>query len=111
MESLALRYAETLEQFNSVLPEPLERLHIIGGGSQNLALNQMTASACGIPVITGPIEATAAGNMLVQLLATGDLASWDEGRELIARSFPQHRYEPEHGAAWRDALSRLRAMG
>jgi rhamnulokinase len=66
VRSLAQRYKRGIEQLNSLLPEPVECLHIIGGGCRNKLLNRMTEEAIGIPVIAGPVEATAIGNIMVQ---------------------------------------------
>ena len=71
------------------------KLHIVGGGSQNEILNQMTADLCGITIETGPIEGTAIGNLLVQLIANGELADINEARLLVKGSFPTTIYEPE----------------
>jgi sugar (pentulose or hexulose) kinase len=75
-------------------------LHVIGGGSQNKLLCQMTADACGILVLAGPVEATAIGNILVQAISTGAVASWQEGRAMVAASFPLERYEPVRDKRW-----------
>jgi rhamnulokinase len=66
VRSLAQRYKRGIEQLNCLLPEPVECLHIIGGGCRNKLLNRMTEEAIGIPVIAGPVEATAIGNIMVQ---------------------------------------------
>lgn len=110
LESLALRYAETMEKFNDVIPAPIERLHVIGGGAQNKLLCRMTAEAAGIPVMAGPVEATALGNLLVQLMATGEIDTLDEGRRIISASFGIERYEPGNTDAWAVARDRLRVL-
>ena len=74
------------------------RLHVVGGGAQNALLNQLTADACGIPVIAGPVEATALGNLLMQLVACGALGSVAEGRALVRASFPTEEYQPRRCA-------------
>ena len=76
-------------------PFPIERLHIIGGGSANDLLNQWTADALGIPVLAGPTEATAIGNLMMQARAAGLVADRWEMRRLIARSFPLRTFTPK----------------
>lgn len=93
--SLAKRYRNAIAGVNGMLPEPLKRLHIIGGGSQNALLNQMTANALGIPVWAGPVEATAMGNILVQAMAAGELSGIAELREVVRRSVQPTVYEPQ----------------
>ncbi len=103
LESLALKYRRTLRGLDRLLGRKTERLHIIGGGTQNQLLCQMTADACGIEVITGPVEATALGNIGVQAMATGALDSMQSLRAMIRASTPMARYEPRDTDAW-DAL-------
>ena len=83
LESLALRYRKVLETIEGIVGNRMDTLHIVGGGGQNLLLNQFTANAVGRPVVVGPVEATAAGNVLMQMVASGEIASLDEGREVI----------------------------
>lgn len=78
LQSLAARYRRGVEQLNRMLPRPVERLHIIGGGCQNRLLNRLTEEALGIPVIAGPVEATAIGNILVQAVACGEIKHKNE---------------------------------
>jgi len=87
LESLALCYAQTLGQLESVLQRPLEVLHIVGGGIQNTMLNELTAAAVGRPVIAGPVEATAIGNLLVQAMGCGEISHLEELRQVVAASF------------------------
>jgi rhamnulokinase len=82
------------------------RVHIIGGGSKNRLLNQLTADATGKVVIAGPAEATSIGNILMQALAMGYIASLDEGRDLVRRSFEVTTYEPGEQTRWDKAYSR-----
>ena len=77
-------------------------IHIVGGGCQNELLNQMTADACGRPVVAGPIEATAIGNILVQAMATGDVKSLADAREIVRDSFDVKRYEPNASKQWEE---------
>ena len=74
--------------------EAIPGIHIVGGGSRNAYLNQATADACGKPVLAGPVEATAAGNLIVQAVAAGAIASIAEGRQSVARSIPLRAFEP-----------------
>lgn len=93
-ESLAMKYKSVLEKIDSVTGNAIEQLHIVGGGSQNDMLNQLTSDACGIPVAAGPVEAAALGNIIVQAIADGTLKSVSDGREMVARSFPVKNYYP-----------------
>lgn len=93
-ESLATRYAQVLDLFRSLSPHPIERLHVIGGGSRNAFLNQLTADRCGIPVIAGPAEATAIGNVMIQAMAAGKVADLWEMRQLISNSIQTKTYKP-----------------
>ena len=76
LESLALCYRWVLERLEELTGQRIEVIHIVGGGSQNALLNQFTADACNRPVLAGPVEATAIGNVLVQALGLGGLARW-----------------------------------
>ena len=92
--SLANRYREVLEMLKSMSPFKVDQLYIIGGGSQNSLLNQLTADAIGLPVIAGPSEATAIGNCLIQAKAAGLLADRWEMRRLVASTFSLQTYLP-----------------
>ena len=81
-------------------------LHIVGGGSLNDPLNQATADASGRPVLAGPVEAAALGNLCVQGMASGELSSMEAGRRLVAAIDPPRRFEPRETAAWRSARLR-----
>lgn len=107
LESLALKYRMTLDGLERVLGYRLPVLHIVGGGCKNTLLSQFTANAIGRPVITGPVEATATGNLISQLIATGEVRNLKEGRELVKRSFPVAEYTPFDTAAWDDAYDRF----
>lgn len=109
-ESLALKYRWVIERLERLTGKRVAVIHVIGGGSQNALLNQFTADACGRPVLAGPSEATALGNALVQAIATGRLASLAEGRDLVRRSFPPHRYEPQATTAWDEAYGRFQGL-
>ena len=73
LRSLAARYKKGIDGLNALLPEPVEQLHIIGGGCRNKLLNRLTEEATGLPVVPGPVEATAMGNILVQTIAAGEI--------------------------------------
>ena len=94
-ESLARKYATTLDVFRSLSEYPIERLHVIGGGSRNAFLNQLTADACGIPVIAGPVEATALGNIMIQAIASGAVKNLAEMRKIIADNIETITYYPK----------------
>lgn len=94
LESLARRYAQVLGKLEAMTGKRLERIHVVGGGSQNRLLNQLTADACRVPVVAGPVEATAIGNILMQMVALGTLSSLAEGRRLVAESFPLETFNP-----------------
>jgi sugar (pentulose or hexulose) kinase len=83
-----------------LVPEMPSTLNIVGGGGQNKLLNQMTADATGLRVEAGPVEATAAGNVIAQMIASGDISSLAEGRELLRNSFEISSYEPGDTAVW-----------
>ncbi len=102
-ESLALRYREVLDRLRQLSPVQIKELHIIGGGSCNVLLNQFTANATGIPVVAGPAEATAIGNVLVQALADHQAASLTEMRTRLADNLLLARFEPEHRGRWEEA--------
>jgi rhamnulokinase len=99
-ESLALKYREVLGSLEELTGERIDVIHIVGGGSQSDLLNQFTADACQRPVVSGPVEATAMGNLLTQVKADGELASLSEMREVVRASSVVRRYEP---AAWGEA--------
>jgi rhamnulokinase len=100
-----MKYRAMLEKIGSITQQTIETIHIVGGGSRNTLLNQFTADATGIPVEAGPVEATALGNILVQAMAHGRIVSIDEGRAMVARSFPISRYDPIDPQKWNE-LSR-----
>lgn len=100
-ESLALRYNEVIQMLTKMAPFPIERLHVIGGGSKNRMLNQFTANAIGMPVIAGPSEATAIGNSMIQARSAGIVSSRWEMRELIAASIQTETFEPQDEATWK----------
>lgn len=108
LESLALKYRWVLEKLETILGHPLEPVHIVGGGTQNRLLCQLTADATRRQVVAGPVEATAIGNLIVQAIALGHLGSLAQGRELIRRSFEVITYEPAlDRSQWDEAYERL----
>jgi rhamnulokinase len=109
-ESLALKHAETLELLAGVTGRRFEDLHVVGGGAANELLCQWTADAAGLAVHAGPVEATLVGNLLVQALALGDLASLDEARDVVRSSFVQTLYEPAPAGALHEARERFSAL-
>lgn len=106
LESLALEYRWVAERLEELTGRSLGTIHVIGGGARNPLLNQLTADATGRPVAAGPVEATALGNVLVQAIAAGHLASLAEGRELVRRSFPVEAYAPRPSVQWQAAYER-----
>ena len=88
----------------------IELIHIVGGGTQNKLLCQLTADACGRRVLAGPVEATAIGNIMMQLVAEGAVSSIQEAREIIANSFPLDAYEPTGAVDWSDAIGTFRSL-
>jgi rhamnulokinase len=108
LENLALKYRYTLDQLREISPKPIEKIYIIGGGVQNELLCQFTADACGIPVITGPIEGTALGNILVQAMAMGELSSLLQIRQIVKSSFPSKRFDPMARDKWEEAYNRFK---
>jgi rhamnulokinase len=108
LESLAWEYRRNLQDVERLLGYKMEAIHIVGGGSQNQLLCQLAADATGLPVHAGPVEATAIGNLLAQLIAAGACAGWDEAREVVRATFPLRTYEPSNTAAWDEAGPRVR---
>jgi rhamnulokinase len=109
-ESLALKYRFTLEKLIGLTGRRVERLHIIGGGTRNTLLCQMTADALGRLVIAGPAEATALGNAVVQLIALGEIANVAQAREILSRTVGTVQYEPQQTEAWDEAYQRFLSL-
>ena len=107
LESLALKYRWGLERLEEILGHRLEPIHIVGGGAQNHLLNQFTADATGRQVVTGPVEATATGNIITQAMALGHIASLEEGRQVVRNSFDVVTYEPTSQSKWEEAYARF----
>jgi len=114
LESLALAYREVLELVTDIADRQVSVIHIVGGGTQNQLLNQMTADATGLPVITGPIEAAVIGNALVQLITLGEIAGINQARRIVAGMAEQKRYLPDEMTtqreAWDEAYDRFLAL-
>ena len=96
-DSLAMLYAATLGQIETITGRRPTRVNVVGGGSRAEVLNQATADACGVPVEAGPVEATGLGNVGVQAIAAGTLGGLGDLRDLVRRSFPITTYEPKDG--------------
>ena len=107
LESLALLYRRTLEQLEGITGQPVTTLHIVGGGSQNLLLNQFSANATGRTVVAGPAEATATGNILIQAIALGQLKDLAELRQVVRNSFAVQTYQPQDAGVWAQAYERF----
>lgn len=112
VESLALKYRYVLERTERLAGASYAGLHMVGGGINNALLCQFTANAIGRPVWAGPVEASAIGNVLVQLMALGEIAGLPEARQLVRDSFPVRTYEPQERDAWDEAYGRfIRLIG
>jgi rhamnulokinase len=110
-ESLAFRYRQTLEELRQVADKKIERIHIIGGGSQNEVLCQFAACATGLPVIAGPAEGTALGNVMVQAMSQGSIRSLAEIRHIIRNSFEFRKFYPTNCSEWDRHYSRFLEIG
>lgn len=106
-ESLALRYRQVLGYLREFATFPIERLHVIGGGTYNTYLMQMTADSIGIPVLTGPVEGTAIGNIMLQAKAAGLVGNMYEMRRIIADSIEMKTYQPQDSKTWDEAYERF----
>lgn len=109
LDSLALEYRKTIDGLEDILGQCIDVLHIVGGGTQNELLNQLTADATRKTVITGPVEATAIGNIIVQAMAVGAIKSIDEARQIVKASSEMKTYVPK--ADVEAAYARYRALG
>jgi rhamnulokinase len=109
-ESLALMYREVLGGLEELTRTRIEVIHIVGGGSKDDLLNQMAADACQRPVLAGPVEATALGNLMTQVRTSGGVKSLAEMREVIRRSSQLKRYTPGAEAVWEAAVSRFKQL-
>ena len=110
LESLALTYRRTIDGLEDILGRRIGVIHIVGGGSRNELLNQMTADACGRRVVAGPVEATSMGNILVQAMAIGEVKSLADARTIVRHSFDVQRFEPQDTKPWDAAYERYRQI-
>ena len=106
-ESLAMKYRLTLDSILSVISWPIEKIHIIGGGANNELLCQYSANAIGLPVVAGPTEATAIGNILIQAKTMKEVSSLEEIRRMVEKSFETKTFEPQEPALWKTQLGRF----
>jgi rhamnulokinase len=107
LQGLALRYRYVIESLERISGQKTSTIHIVGGGSKNRILNQFTADVTGRHVYSGPVEATAIGNIIVQAIANGDIRSWQEGVEVINNSFDIEVLVPSEKNTWNAAYSRF----
>ena len=110
LESLVMKYRSVMEAIEDASGNKIEVLHIVGGGIQNELLCQFTANALGKKVITGPIEATASGNILMQARATGQIESLEQAREIVRNSFELKEYEPQDVSRWDKQYYKVRKL-
>jgi sugar (pentulose or hexulose) kinase len=106
-ESLAMKYRRTLDLLERITRRRFPIINIVGGGVRDSLMCRFTANACNRPVAAGPQEATALGNLLVQLIAAGELSSVEQGRAMIAASFPLLQYEPQNTDLWEAQYQRF----
>ena len=97
-----------LESLEEITGQRFDEIRVVGGGARNRLLNQFTANATGRMVVAGPVEATALGNVAMQMLATGAVTSLAEARAIIDRSFPVERFEPADVDRWEPQYRRFR---
>jgi len=110
LESLALRYRMVLGWLTELTGSQFQTIHIVGGGTQNRLLCQMAADACNSRVVSGPIEATAIGNVMMQAVAQGDVGSIADAREVIRHSFDVEEYTPQNPEPWDEAYARFEKL-
>lgn len=106
-ESLSLKYKYILGLLKELAPFPIEKLHVIGGGSKNPLLNQWTANSIGIPVVAGPSEATAIGNIMIQAKAAGCVETLLEMRQIIGNSVQLDEFKPQNTGEWDEAYKKF----
>jgi rhamnulokinase len=110
LESLALKYRYVVESLEKLTGASYTDIRVVGGGARNRVLNQFTADATGRRVTAGPVEATALGNVAMQMVGSGAVGSIREARALIDRSFPTEQFEPRDRVPWDDGYRRLRQI-
>lgn len=107
-ESLALKYRSVAERVMELMGRRAKVIHVVGGGTKDRFLSQMTADACGIPVCAGPEEATAIGNLMMQLMAAGEVSGLTDARRVVAASFDRQQYLPTTDRnMWDEAYGRI----
>jgi rhamnulokinase len=106
LESIAMRFRHVLSMCEELVGGRIETIHIVGGGTQNRQLCQAGADACGRRVLAGPVEATAIGNIMMQAVADGDVASIAQAREVVRNSFAVQEYLPQNAAAWEEGYAK-----
>ena len=109
-DSLAMCYRSTVESIDEITGKKAPFINIVGGGTKEVPLCKLTANACGRPVYTGPVEATALGNLCVQAIAEGEIKDTKEAREVIANSFEISCFEPENTEKWDEAYDRFQKI-
>jgi rhamnulokinase len=107
LESLAFKYRAVVESLESLTGTPIQLIRVVGGGARNRLLNQFTADATGRTVVAGPVEATVLGNVAMQMVATGAVASLGDARDVIDRSFPVERFEARDADRWQPHYQRF----
>lgn len=107
LESLVMEYRSVTDQLAAISGHNFPVIHVIGGGSRNRLLNQFTANATGRKVIAGPAEATAIGNILVQMISAGQIKSISDARDIVRRSFCVEEFTPESASVWDAAYLRF----
>jgi rhamnulokinase len=110
LESLALKYRWVMEALEALIGRQLDVMRVVGGGGQNRLLCQFTADACQRPLVAGPVEATALGNLMLQAIATGRLSDVAAGRRAIAASVERQRFDPRPSTAWEEAFGRFKDL-
>jgi rhamnulokinase len=107
LDSIAMKFRHVLEMCEELIRRRIEVVHIVGGGTKNRLLCQAAADACGRPVLAGPVEATAIGNIMMQAVAAGEVGNIAEARNIIRDSFPLDEYQPRNVEAWNEAYGRF----
>jgi rhamnulokinase len=110
LESLAMRYRLVLGWLEKLTGGPIQTIHIVGGGTNNQQLCQMTADSCNRHVVAGPVEATAIGNVLMQAIAMGDVDSIAQARDVLKASFAVQEYQPSNPAGWDEPFARFEML-
>ena len=110
LESLALRYREVIGEIESLAETNIDVIHVVGGGCKNGLLNQFISDATGYPVLAGPSEATALGNVMIQCQSTGEIESLADIRDVVRNSVELNKFEPKAGAYWKDAMVRFQQI-